>query len=219
MPIGWLRRCGGVLDRPAAAIVSCLPLRTRPERHRLALLADAFGLLRPGGPFVQFTYGIASPMPRRLGSGPHFRSEVSPAVWLNLPPARVWVYRAEPAPAPEAAFVMKLKTGPQLLGEELREQGGKLRHGLRSGARKARLELLACAEHVKSSLTGRAWIWTGRIGATPTGPFPWRRRVVADSAKAASKLCLGMRFALRRLSFRHIARTGHSINETVHGRP
>lgn len=81
----------GYLDSPAAAVVSSLPLRTRPERDRLRLLDDAFSLLKPHGAFVQFTYGIASPMPRRMGSGPGFEAEVSPPVWLNLPPARVWI--------------------------------------------------------------------------------------------------------------------------------
>jgi hypothetical protein len=38
------------------------------------------------------------PLTSRL-SGLRFRAEVSHSVWLNLPPARVWVYRAGEAPA------------------------------------------------------------------------------------------------------------------------
>lgn len=84
-----------VLDEPAACVVSSLPLLTRPERGRLNLLRDAFELMRPEGAFIQFTYGLVSPVPltSRM-SGLRFRAEASHSVWLNLPPARVWVYRA-----------------------------------------------------------------------------------------------------------------------------
>jgi phosphatidylethanolamine/phosphatidyl-N-methylethanolamine N-methyltransferase len=78
------------LQAPAAALVSSLPLFTRPEKLRLALLREAFALMRPGAPFIQFTYAAVSPMPKKAGG---FDSHVSPRVWLNLPPACVWVYR------------------------------------------------------------------------------------------------------------------------------
>jgi phosphatidylethanolamine/phosphatidyl-N-methylethanolamine N-methyltransferase len=79
---GWLRR-------PAAAIVSSLPLLTKPERQRLKLLNEAFTLLMPGCPFVQFTYMPSSPVPLD-GT---FQASGSRRVWKNLPPARVWTYR------------------------------------------------------------------------------------------------------------------------------
>ena len=79
----------GLLSEPAAAVVSSLPLFTRPEQERLALLDAAFGMMPPGMPFIQFTYATVSPMPLKAGG---FDSKVSPRVWLNLPPARVWVY-------------------------------------------------------------------------------------------------------------------------------
>jgi phosphatidylethanolamine/phosphatidyl-N-methylethanolamine N-methyltransferase len=44
----------------------------------------------PGAPFVQFTYSVASPVPTRLKG---LTAEASERIWLNLPPARVWVYR------------------------------------------------------------------------------------------------------------------------------
>ncbi len=146
----------GILDAPASAVVSSLPLRTRPERDRLRLLDNAFSLLSPGGAFVQFTYGIASPMPHRMGSGPEFESEVSHPVWLNLPPARVWIYRpAERSTVqsgPEGDFLITLKSGTELLGEELREQGDRLKLGLKVRAEKARAEWRARTEKVRSSL-------------------------------------------------------------------
>ena len=141
----------GALDAPAATVVSSLPLRTRPEHQRLALLEEAFEVLRPGGSFVQFTYGIASPMPLRAAHRPCFEAEVSPPVWLNLPPARVWVYRAAETPAvirSRNGTYLKLKSGPELLSEELREQGDKLKLGIRLKAEKAKAELKIQAEKV-----------------------------------------------------------------------
>jgi phosphatidylethanolamine/phosphatidyl-N-methylethanolamine N-methyltransferase len=79
-----------LLIQPAAAVVSSLPLVTKPLRQRLRLLRDAFDLMVPGAPFVQFTYSVASPVPRRNGG---FSAEASERIWMNLPPARVWVYR------------------------------------------------------------------------------------------------------------------------------
>ncbi len=86
-------RLKGVLDAPAAAVVSSLPLLMKPEPQRCALLAEAFEHMDPAAPFVQFTYGPVSPIPRHKYAGPAFTAEVSAPVWLNLPPARVWVYR------------------------------------------------------------------------------------------------------------------------------
>ena len=79
-----------LLLQPAAAVVSGLPLVTKPMRMRLRLIRDAFDLMVPGAPFVQFTYSVASPLPRRLGG---FTVEKSERIWMNIPPARVWVYR------------------------------------------------------------------------------------------------------------------------------
>ena len=79
-----------LLLQPAAAVVSGLPLVTKPIKMRLRLIRDAFDLMLPGAPFVQFTYSVASPLPRRLGG---FSVEASERIWMNLPPARVWVYR------------------------------------------------------------------------------------------------------------------------------
>jgi phosphatidylethanolamine/phosphatidyl-N-methylethanolamine N-methyltransferase len=80
----------GVLREPAAAFVSGLPLFNKPLKARLELLEQAFGMMQPGAPFVQFTYNAISPIPR---SQARIRFEASGRVWRNLPPARVWVYR------------------------------------------------------------------------------------------------------------------------------
>jgi phosphatidylethanolamine/phosphatidyl-N-methylethanolamine N-methyltransferase len=79
-----------LLLQPAAAMVSGLPLITKPVKMRLRLIRDAFDLMVPGAPFVQFTYAVASPLPKRFGG---FSTEASERIWMNIPPARVWVYR------------------------------------------------------------------------------------------------------------------------------
>ena len=79
-----------VLDVPASAVVSGLPLVTKPMLTRLKLIRDAFSALAPGAPFVQFTYSVAPPIPKSL---PGVSTEASERIWMNLPPARVWVYR------------------------------------------------------------------------------------------------------------------------------
>jgi phosphatidylethanolamine/phosphatidyl-N-methylethanolamine N-methyltransferase len=79
-----------VLGAPATAIVSGLPLVTKPMMTRLKLVRDAFAALVPGAPFVQFTYAVIPPIPKSL---PGVSTEASERIWMNLPPARVWVYR------------------------------------------------------------------------------------------------------------------------------
>jgi phosphatidylethanolamine/phosphatidyl-N-methylethanolamine N-methyltransferase len=79
-----------VLGAPATAVVSGLPLVTKPMLTRLRLVRDAFAALAPGAPFVQFTYAVIPPIPKSL---PGVHTEASERIWMNLPPARVWVYR------------------------------------------------------------------------------------------------------------------------------
>ena len=80
-----------LLKEPAAAVVSGLPLLTKPVKTRLRLINDAFALLRPEAPFIQFTYSMTTPpIPKGLA---RVETEASDRIWLNLPPARVWVYR------------------------------------------------------------------------------------------------------------------------------
>lgn len=80
----------GLLPAPADALVSGLPLMTRPEPARLKLVQEAFDLMKPGAPFIQFTYSVVSPVPLKSAN---FSAEPSERIWRNIPPARVWVYR------------------------------------------------------------------------------------------------------------------------------
>jgi len=80
----------------AAAVVSGLPLLAMRDSIRDRIVEESFALLEPGAPFIQFTYGLASPIPRRkLG----IRGEVKSRVLNNLPPASVWLYHRPTATA------------------------------------------------------------------------------------------------------------------------
>jgi phosphatidylethanolamine/phosphatidyl-N-methylethanolamine N-methyltransferase len=74
---------------PFAAVVSGLPLLNHPIERRRALIEGALERLRPGAPYVQFSYGTRPPIEAPAGASVT-RAAV---IWLNLPPARVWVYR------------------------------------------------------------------------------------------------------------------------------
>jgi phosphatidylethanolamine/phosphatidyl-N-methylethanolamine N-methyltransferase len=89
---GLKRLLAGSLQQPAAAVVSGLPLFNKPLRMRLRLLFEAFHLMSPGAPFVQFTYNAVPPIPKRLD---RVSAEASERIWMNIPPARVWVYRRD----------------------------------------------------------------------------------------------------------------------------
>ena len=147
------------LQVPAAAVVSSLPLLTKPERQRLALLREAFALLQPEGVFVQFTYGISSPVPRldENFSPSGFRAHVSAPIWLNLPPARVWTYRpAEPVADDELRLDdgrrIRFKVGAGKLGEDWREKRRRLRTEFLLRAEKAKLELKLRTEKLKAGI-------------------------------------------------------------------
>jgi phosphatidylethanolamine/phosphatidyl-N-methylethanolamine N-methyltransferase len=88
---GLKRALGKVIpQRTAAAVVSGLPIVTKSVRTRLRLINEALGFLSPGAPFIQFTYAVVPPLPRAIAG---VRAEASERIWLNLPPARVWIYR------------------------------------------------------------------------------------------------------------------------------
>ncbi len=76
----------------AAAVVSSLPLFTRPPLQRRDLLAQAMDLLPEGRPFIQFSYALVPPVAPEEGA---WSLDVSDWILLNLPPARVWTYRAD----------------------------------------------------------------------------------------------------------------------------
>ncbi len=84
------RMLGSMLEQPAAAIVSGLPLVTKPLKTRVRLIREASRIMQPNAPFVQFTYAVMPPIPKALAG---VSTEASERIWMNVPPARVWVYR------------------------------------------------------------------------------------------------------------------------------
>jgi phosphatidylethanolamine/phosphatidyl-N-methylethanolamine N-methyltransferase len=76
-------------DDSFAAIVSGLPLLNHPVERRNALIEGALSRLKPGAPYVQFSYGTRPPIPAPAGT----TVKRTALILLNLPPARVWVYR------------------------------------------------------------------------------------------------------------------------------
>lgn len=73
-----------------AAVVSSLPLFTRPPMTRLNLLVQAMSVMPAGHPFIQFSYALVPPVRADVR---RWTLEVSDWVLFNLPPARVWTYR------------------------------------------------------------------------------------------------------------------------------
>jgi len=85
-----LGRLGLFEQAPAGAVVSGLPLLNMSPRKVIAVLNGAFGVLRPGGAFYQFTYGPRCPVARpyldRLG----LKATRIGRAFLNVPPASVY---------------------------------------------------------------------------------------------------------------------------------
>lgn len=77
-------------DTGYCAIISGIPLLNWPPDRRQALIAAALDRVRPHAPFIQFSYGLTPPVP----ATDRFDVRRAAVIWANLPPARVWVYRA-----------------------------------------------------------------------------------------------------------------------------
>ncbi len=76
--------------RRAGAVVSGLPILSMSPRKQLTILAGSFSHLRPGGAFLQFTYGPACPVPRVLLERLGLRARRVGRTLCNLPPASVY---------------------------------------------------------------------------------------------------------------------------------
>jgi len=80
----------GMLD----AVISSLPLRNFSTRMLESFCHSVSSVLRPGGVLVQYSYHIHRGRIRALDGLQHDHSSI---VWRNMPPARVYVYRNQPA--------------------------------------------------------------------------------------------------------------------------
>ncbi len=98
---------GYLQEGPADAVISGLGLLSMPRNTQRSILTEAFAVLRPGGCFVQFTYGHASPVSRALHEEMGLHVRRAGLAWRNAPPASVFVYQrtvtaAHPFVAPGA---------------------------------------------------------------------------------------------------------------------
>lgn len=75
---------------PFSAVISSLPLLTRPPEIRGRLIEQALARMAPGQSLIQFSYSLFPPVKPVPG---RFTVARSKWVLMNLPPARVWVYR------------------------------------------------------------------------------------------------------------------------------
>lgn len=83
-------RVQAISQDKACAVISSLPLFTEPPARRMKMVADAFDIMHPGCPFIQFSYALVSPVPRTITG---MTVEISDWILKNVPPARVWTYR------------------------------------------------------------------------------------------------------------------------------
>ncbi|WP_439392163.1 class I SAM-dependent methyltransferase [Bradyrhizobium sp. PMVTL-01] len=88
---------------PVGAVVSGLPLLNMSRRRVISILSGAFGYVRPGGAFYQFTYGMSCPIPRPVLDRLGLRAKLVDRALLNVPPAAVYRLTRRPQ--------MKLITG------------------------------------------------------------------------------------------------------------
>ena len=72
------------------AVISSLPLLNFPPNGRRRWPKKSAQILAPSGKWVQFSYHIGNGHPQGASQ---FQLHASKIVWLNLPPARVNVYR------------------------------------------------------------------------------------------------------------------------------
>jgi phosphatidylethanolamine/phosphatidyl-N-methylethanolamine N-methyltransferase len=72
------------------AIVSGLPVIGHSEAQRTALLRMALARLKPGRPFIQFSYAFWPPYP----PAPDIAVRHAPTFWRNFPPMNIWVHTA-----------------------------------------------------------------------------------------------------------------------------
>lgn len=156
----------GQVDEPASAVVSSLPLLNKKEADRIGMLKDAFDLLGPGGNVVQFTYGMVSPVPRQQKNADafQFQAEASPPVWLNIPPARVWIYRPvgeviplgaerrkRSFPAESERLFGKLKEHTFRVRDGFLDRRDRIERDLRLARESVRIDLELRAAHIRDS--------------------------------------------------------------------
>ncbi len=77
---------------PADAVISGLGMLSMPKQVQQDIMAASFACLRPGGRFVQFTYGPTVPIAQDVVDALELESRRGTTAWRNLPPATVYVF-------------------------------------------------------------------------------------------------------------------------------
>ena len=89
------QRCGFLAEGPADAIISGLGLLAMPLDTQRAILSEAFACLRPGGRFIQFTYGPQAPVDDEVARSLGLSARRGDFILRNMPPATVYVYERD----------------------------------------------------------------------------------------------------------------------------
>lgn len=89
------RRTGFLDAGPADAVISGLGLLSMPRDTQHAILEAAFACLRPGGRFIQFTYGPQPPVAEEVMQRLGLRVRRGEFILRNVPPATVYTYTRE----------------------------------------------------------------------------------------------------------------------------
>lgn len=90
-----------LFEEPLGAVVSGLPLLNFAPKKVIAILAAAFGSLRAGGAFYQFTYGMQCPISKPVLDQLGLQATCMGRVLLNIPPASVYRITRSNARTPE----------------------------------------------------------------------------------------------------------------------
>lgn len=80
------------------AVLSSLGLLAMPRDVQRDILRAAFDVMRPGGMFIQYTYGFSSPLVDSVAAELKLRCQSMGWAWRNLPPARIFAYSRMPLP-------------------------------------------------------------------------------------------------------------------------
>lgn len=97
MDAAWMASYN-LFEQPLGAVVSGLPLLNLAPKKVSAILAAAFGKLREGGSFYQFTYGMRCPISKAQLEELGLKATYMGRVLLNVPPASVYrITRSKPS--------------------------------------------------------------------------------------------------------------------------
>ncbi len=85
-------------DNPTRAVVSGLPLLPMSAAEQRRLLQQSLLITGGTGPLIQFSYGLTSPLQKKVELELGLNSQCVAHVWRNIPPAKVWMYQRRELP-------------------------------------------------------------------------------------------------------------------------